>query len=59
MKCKNCNNKMRENYHKTLTDKMINQPYFFSRWYICDNCKFIQHLERYKIINITTNFLNK
>lgn len=42
---------MNEGYHKELTRKMLEQPYFFARWFHCPACGHFQMLEKYKVFN--------
>ena len=57
MQCKKCGGKMRRRYHTVLTDKMLNQPYYFGLWYICEKCKMVQLIDKYKVYNKTTKKL--
>lgn len=49
--CKKCGEEMEERSHRFLTNKLINQPYFFTKWYVCPGCHNVQHFEKYKIFN--------
>ena len=40
---------MRKNWHKKIDAKLLRKKYIFAMWYVCDSCKYIQHLEKYKI----------
>lgn len=51
--CPKCNQEMRENRHKEITDKLLLKPYIFNRWFVCDGCRHVQHFEKYKVINKT------
>jgi len=48
-KCPHCNQNLFLFGHKELTEKLLSQPYYFSKWGKCDNCGHIQHYEKYKV----------
>ena len=50
-KCKKCGNIMEVRSHTRITDKILLKPYYFSEWYYCASCSFVQHFEDKKIIN--------
>ena len=51
--CSNCGSLMEVRKHKTITEKILKQPYYFSEWNVCRECKRVQHFEDNKIYNIS------
>ncbi len=39
---------MERRKHKVITNKILKQPYYFSEWDYCKNCKHVQHYNKYK-----------
>jgi hypothetical protein len=39
--CRRCGIAMQVREHKTVTEKMLRQSYYFSRWYRCGNEKCV------------------
>ena len=51
MDCNRCENELEERQHKFLTEKLVKQPYFFLKWYICPSCGWRIQFETDKIYN--------
>lgn len=51
IKCKNCNGIAEKRVHKEITERTLNQPYYFKEWIYCKNCRYVQHFEKMKVIN--------
>lgn len=51
MNCKRCKTELERRQHKFLTKKLIKQPYFYLKWYICPNCGWRIQYEEDKIFN--------
>ncbi len=51
MVCKRCSKELEERTHSEITEKILKQPYYFSKWYVCRDCNFIQLVEKFKIKN--------
>lgn len=47
--CPKCNIKMERRSHRTLTESILNQPYYFSEWDYCLPCGHLQHYDKYKV----------
>ena len=50
-KCIKCNTVYEHRKHASITNKLLNKPYFFLEWDYCKPCGHIQHYEQYKITN--------
>lgn len=51
MNCPKCQTPMYKNRHKEITPKILKQPYYFTEWFVCPNCKYVQHFEKNKVKN--------
>ena len=51
MNCPKCNTKMLFREHKEITEKLLKKPYYFTHWWFCKKCGYVQHKEEYKIRN--------
>ena len=49
--CPKCSSLMEVRQHSRVTDKILQQPYYFSEWYFCPKCSFVKNIESKKIIN--------
>ena len=49
--CPKCGVEMEERTHKEITKKQLDKPYYFTKWQYCANCYYVQHKEKYKVIN--------
>jgi len=52
--CELCGEVAEVREHPTLTDKMLRQPFYYSRWYCCKNpmCKrTLFMLDEYRVLN--------
>jgi uncharacterized protein with PIN domain len=48
--CPKCSKPMQRRIHSEITNKILNQPYFYSQWDVCRPCHHIQHYEEFKVI---------
>ena len=49
--CPKCNKPMIRKEHSKITEKILNQPYYYSEWDVCVPCGHIQHYEYKKVWN--------
>lgn len=49
--CPKCKNTMETRKHKNISAKQLKQPFYFSQWDYCTNCKYIQTDEAFKVWN--------
>jgi len=49
--CKHCNSKLEWRSHAHIKQKHLNQPYYFSKWEYCRNCKTTWLHEEFKVFN--------
>lgn len=49
--CPKCQSVMLVKSHLRITKKLLAQPYYYSEWYVCLNCKRVQHFEDNKVFN--------
>ena len=49
--CPKCGKPMQRREHKEITQKILNQPYYFSEWDVCRPCHHIQMYEYKKVFN--------
>lgn len=58
MNCNKCKSILEERTHKVLTDKMLRQPFYYNRWYVCPSCGWRMNYEQDKIFNKTSFYRN-
>lgn len=51
MRCEKCGSAMEQNRRHRITPKILNQPHFYAKWYVCKNCGQFKTLKEDKIIN--------
>lgn len=49
--CPRCKELMEVRGHMVITEKMLRQPYYFTEWYFCPHCSFVQLFEDKKVFN--------
>jgi hypothetical protein len=47
--CPKCSTPMERRKHRTLSESILNQPYYFSEWDYCKPCGHLQHYDKYKV----------
>ena len=51
-KCPRCfKDTLEKRKYQIISDKIKKQPYYFSEWDSCTNCRFVQNYEDKKIFN--------
>lgn len=49
--CPKCSKPMERREHKSITDKLLRQPFYFSECDYCKDCWHLQHYEYKKVWN--------
>ena len=49
--CKKCNQPMQRRKHRSITEKQLNKAFYYSEWDYCKPCGFLQHYDKYKVMN--------
>lgn len=57
VRCEKCDQEMEERRHQVVTKKMLLQPYYFSSWYYCRDCKKMRTFNAHKV-DIPTEIRN-
>jgi uncharacterized protein with PIN domain len=45
-RCRECGQCMIEISHKEIKEKQLKQPYYYSKWYKCENCRKLFNFEK-------------